>query len=260
MPSRPAFVDCMSPNERGFMSTAPLVPPPLAYAEPHNQTCPLCTQRPVKAKYQIYGHPVCKKCYYAFANRRQLGYLVDGLLFLIPSMLIGFALGMLFVQMGISQPLQQLLTPIVFFPIACIYVMKDGFKGQSPGKMMMGTVALDEATGQPIGFKQSFKRNSVLLLAQIPFAGPLVGLVIILIIAFQVAKGYRLGDRFAQTKVIWKKYADQPVFGGKATVCESCGYDLRGNSSGTCPECGKPVSATNAANIAASGVSPSPLI
>jgi len=29
---------------------------------------------------------------------------------------------------------------------------------------------------------------------------------------------------------------------GKASQCESCGYDLTGNTSGTCPECGAKIS------------------
>jgi hypothetical protein len=88
---------------------------------------------------------------------------------------------------------------------------------------------LDEHSGQPISFAQSFKRNSILLLGQIPVLGGLAGLVVILIIAVQVAKGYRLGDRFARTRVIWKKYARLPVFGGDGLICETCGYDLHGH-------------------------------
>ena len=30
-------------------------------------------------------------------------------------------------------------------------------------------------------------------------------------------------------------------------LCPSCGYDLTGNVSGTCPECGRPVPAKGAA-------------
>jgi rubrerythrin len=62
--------------------------------------------------------------------------------------------------------------------------------------------------------------------------------MIILIIAFQVGKGYRLGDPFANTRVVWRKYAHLPMFGGDALVCSGCGYNLMGNVSGVCPECG----------------------
>ena len=43
-----------------------------------SRQCPLCggaiTQRKVLT---LYGQEVCKKCYYGFANRRQLAFLVD---------------------------------------------------------------------------------------------------------------------------------------------------------------------------------------
>jgi len=66
-----------------------------------------------------------------------------------------------------------------------------------------------------------------------------------LVIAIQEAKGPRVGDGMAGTYVIWKKYAHLPVFGGNALVCEACGYDLQGNVSGVCPECGTGVSERN---------------
>jgi hypothetical protein len=120
----------------------------------------------------------------------------------------------------------------------------------TPGKRLMDVQVLDQRTGLPIQFAQSFKRNSILLLGQIPVVGGLVALVVILIIATQVAKGYRLGDRFAQTRVIWKKYARLLAFGGDGLVCETCSYDLHGNMSGICPECGTPLSEQNAAQLA----------
>jgi hypothetical protein len=61
---------------------------------------------------------------------------------------------------------------------------------------------LDARTGAPIGAGASFKRNLPLLI-------PIVGQLIILI---QMLKGPRLGDGWAHTKVIWKKYAGQPIF------------------------------------------------
>ena len=100
---------------------------------------------------------------------------------------------------------------------------------------------LDDRTNQPISFGQSFKRNAILLVSNIPFVGGLASLVVIITIAIQQTRGYRIGDRYAQTRVIWKKYARSPVFGGDGGVCASCGYDLTGNQSGVCPECGAAV-------------------
>src|SRR5439155_5644576 len=53
--------------------------PTISYAGPQLGVCQLCHQRPAWRKL-LYGHPVCKKCYYKFANRRQLAYVVDSLL------------------------------------------------------------------------------------------------------------------------------------------------------------------------------------
>ena len=43
-----------------------------------NGACPLCgkTKHMRKAK-KLYGHMVCPKCYYGFANRRQFAYILD---------------------------------------------------------------------------------------------------------------------------------------------------------------------------------------
>jgi hypothetical protein len=38
-----------------------------------------------------------------------------------------------------------------------------------------------------------------------------------LIVAFSLGKGSRIGDGWAHTKVIWKKYASNPVFAVEAT-------------------------------------------
>src|SRR6185369_14690748 len=91
---------------------------------------------------------------------------------------------------------QAAVMVVVQSGLMCVFILKDGFSGQSPGKRLMGVQVLDERTGQPIQFAQSFKRNSVLLVDQIPVVGGLIGLVVLLILAYQVAKGYRLGDRF----------------------------------------------------------------
>jgi len=60
---------------------------------------------------------------------------------------------------------------------------------------------VNEATGEPAGFLRSFQRNVVLL---IPFA-PLVVVAV-------MARGPRLGDGWAGTRVVWKKFANNPVF------------------------------------------------
>ncbi len=198
----------------------------------------------------MYGHFVCKKCFYAFANRRQLGYLVDALLVGVVNFFANYALADYLGRTGSTTLAVQFVVLPMNLLLMCLFILKDGFGGQSPGKRLTDVRALDEATGQPIGFRQSFKRNSVLLFGLIPIIGGLISLGILITIATQVAGGYRLGDRFAKTKVIWKRYANSPVFGGDALACEQCGYELRGNVSGICPECGTAISPQNLQRLA----------
>jgi uncharacterized RDD family membrane protein YckC len=82
-----------------------------------------------------------------------------------------------------------------------VWLLKDGFNGYSPGKWMMGVQVVDADTGQGAGFGASFKRNLPLL---IPFA-PLVA-------AFQMSRGPRLGDGWANTRVVWKKHEGRGPF------------------------------------------------
>jgi len=236
------------------------IPPTLSYSTPISGTCPLCDTRPL-GKYKIYGTPVCKKCYYAFANRRQLAYLIDVLIWLVPVIIINIPVQRWLLHSGLMGMELQAVALAVSTALTCLFIMKDGFNGQSPGKRLTGVQVLDQRTGQPIGFGQSFKRNSILLLGQIPWwIGPVAGLVVILIIAVQVAKGYRIGDRFGQTRVIWKKYARLPAFSADALKCETCGYDFHGNISGVCPECGTAISEPNAERLAAIKTSTVPAV
>lgn len=104
---------------------------------------------------------------------------------------------------------------------------------------MMGVTVVDEETYEPTNAVRSFKRNILLM---IPFAA--------LVVAFQMAKGKRYGDGLAKTRVIWNKYRHRFPFDNRGYVCRLCGYDLRGNVSGKCSECGTEVPATNPAPAA----------
>jgi len=216
---------------------------PIAYASPIVGKCLLCHDRPVVASKKIYQNPVCKKCYYRFVNRRQLAYVVDAVLLLIVAFGILLPLGDLFAPLPQgSQMLVDFSFGLVF---GTLFSLKDGFNGQSPGKRLMGVQVVDVQSGAPISFGQSFKRNLILQTGVIPMVGGLVSLAVVIIIIIQMGKGPRLGDRWAKTRVIWKRFSRTPVFADDLLACESCGYDLTGNVSGTCPECGTTVSDSN---------------
>ncbi|HVP12092.1 MAG TPA: hypothetical protein VMV94_13005, partial [Phycisphaerae bacterium] len=91
---------------------------------------------------------------------------------------------------------------------------------------------VDKDTLEPTGFACSLKRNLVLLIPVVPA-----------IVAFQLLKGRRWGDKWARTKVILKKHAHRPPFDIRGILCTNCGYNLTGNVSGRCPECGRAIPA-----------------
>lgn len=217
-------------------------PTPLDYATPARGVCPLCSDRPVGRK-ALYGWPVCKKCLYKFANRRQVAYLVDALLFAVVVFPVMWWVGGQLGTLGWTELQVEIAVTAIALLLNVMFVLKDGFDGQSPGKRLTGVQVIDEATGRPISFAQSFKRNAVLLVGVIPVVGGLASLAVVVTIAIQMNKGHRLGDRFAGTRVVWKRHADSPVYGGSDSLCRQCGYDLTGNESGRCPECGTPAAA-----------------
>jgi uncharacterized RDD family membrane protein YckC len=210
--------------------------------------CPLCrdAKRMAKKPMRLYGTLVCRKCYYRFANRRQLAYVIDAVLFQVFAFFVGMALAMAMTANGSSDDTIDttmivtgwLILPLVFF-------LKDGFKGHSPGKALCDVQAVHQQTYQTIGFIASFKRNLILIVPVMP-----------LIIAYLLQRGHRWGDGWAKSKVIWKRYANHPVFTGRL-ACEHCQYDLRGITSDRCPECGTPLSPENRVRLdRASAVAP----
>ena len=221
------------------------LPLDLSYATPTGGTCPLCQTRPVWKK-PLYGHSVCKKCYYKFVNRRQIAYLVDGLLSLGITLPLGFAVGWIAAN-GWTEWQLEAASAVVGLFCMLLFVMKDGFAGYSPGKWLTGIRVVNDETNEPIGFGRSLGRNAILLVGAIPFVGGFAYVGVIIVIAFQLGKGYRLGDRWAHTRVIWMRYANNPVFAGDRDVCPSCGYSTEGNVSGICPECGTPLAVGTAA-------------
>lgn len=218
---------------------------------PHRtlETCPVC-QKEVKAKRfkPLYELLVCKKCVHGFVNRRQIAYIVDAIVFQV---IYGIAYTLFadFVLRPAPGGPQGLafgdLTDMVFGWVVgpLMFAFKDGFSGMSPGKRLFGVQVVDATTLEPISFRESFKRNVVLM---IPFVA--------VIIALRMIKGPRLGDRWANTKVVWRKYAHRPPFDPRGVHCVGCGYDLTGNVSGICPECGRPI------DRAPSGIVPAPMI
>lgn len=196
----------------------PYAPPTAAVSVATEHACPLCGQSDknylVRGK-MLFDHKVCRKCFHSFLNRRQLAFFIDIVIFYVVtysfSFAAGFVIGFTIASATGEVNEHQLAGIELIFSVINIalyilwFLFKDGFNGTSPGKAAMGVRVINEDTGYPIGFSRSAKRNwPIVLLGFVPFAW--------LIIAVIMGKGYRIGDRGARTKVVWKKYQHSRVF------------------------------------------------
>lgn len=220
-----------------------------------------------KAK-ELYGHRVCRKCYYGFANRRQAAYLLDALVWGIGTAVVAgvVVFGLMMNSTSPQGPgttgggtaLDSELMFILGAGVAgllmnAIFACKDGFNGHSPFKAAFGVQTITADTHEPIGFGRSFKRNLphlaiIMGVSYVPFAGGLISLIVYLVVASQLCKGPRIGDGWANTKVIWKKYAHHPIFSNSG-MCNGCGYDLQGTVGVSCPECGFAIDAAKRSRL-----------
>lgn len=221
LPSRSATISSATnagPEATIASALQPYAPPTAAVSVATERACPLCGRSDKKYLVSgkvLYDHKVCRKCFNSFLNRRQLAFLLDIVLFTVIVLFInyvgGFIVGFLIAYSTGEVTEEDLATIEGMFTLFNYglyffwYLLKDGFRGASLGKALTGIRVIDDTTGQPIGFGKSARRNwPIVLLGLVPFAW--------LIIGATMGKGYRIGDRAAKTKVIWKKYQQNPVF------------------------------------------------
>lgn len=219
-----------------------------ATAHLYRDVCPLCEKAHREKSFKrLYGVRVCKGCVHSFANRRQGAYLIDWFVYFIACFILLSIVEVVFPDiaslLNIGTPswyiFNLLISPLMF-------CLKDGFAGHSPGKWLTGVQVVDETTLEPISFSRSLKRNLITLVPLSP-----------LLMSVQLIKGHRAGDTWASTKVIWKKYRHRVPFDMRGVACLGCGYDLTGNTSGRCPECGLEIPIHNFNANALAGAAPS---
>jgi len=160
---------------------------------------------------QIYGSPVCESCHDDFAFRRGLAFFLDAMacnVVIMPAILVGYVL------FGSQEPVHleiieryvtiRVLTIIALIAVPVLLILlKDGFRGTSPGKALLGLQVIDTSSGQPGGFRSSVQRTLPLLL---PFTPIYVGYQL-----FQY-DGRRFGDTWSDTKVISKEHRGKAPF------------------------------------------------
>jgi len=167
-----------------------------------NNPCPLCANaKHMKKAKPLYGHMVCKKCYFKFANRRQFAFFIDLVTWRVAMIPVGFAIGLVMGFAGFQQSEIFVTATVAGWLLLSIFFCKDSFAGQSPGKALCGVKVIDKESGKPASVGASFKRNLPLIIPFMP-----------LIVGGRLCSGYRTGDKWARTKVIWQKYADHPIF------------------------------------------------
>lgn len=177
--------------------------------------CCLCGNWLQFGSKPLYGYQVCPKCHTDFAWKRAFAYILDIVCVnVIVGVLIVVALviGVIIVGAGGNNNDAAATAGgmIIVFgylgSLAMAYVLitlRDGFNGMSPGKRILGLQVINSVSGVPAKLSDSLKRNIILAVPVIP---------IVVIIQIFTGNGLRLGDEWAQTKVIWKQYADRAPF------------------------------------------------
>lgn len=87
---------------------------------------------------------------YANWGQRFLGTLVDGLVFLVPYLLIIF---------GKNTPVLVIVGAVALLGLAIWQLIMEGRTGQTVGKKALGIRLLKEETGQPLGVGMAFVRR-----------------------------------------------------------------------------------------------------
>lgn len=107
----------------------------------------------------------------------------------------------------------MLMRVVLFFLPALFFIVRDGFKGKSPGKLAFGLTTMNVKSGESAGLLDSLLRNALLALVVIPVLGWIAFAVLAAIIGVQIIQGnaMRLGDHFAHTAVIEDKPIKGPI-------------------------------------------------
>ena len=183
--------------------------------------CPLCDD-PLAANWSgpLYGVMVCESCRRSLCRARHLAFFIDGLTLFAAAGAWVWARSLLSISSSFDSG--------VIVGLVCLFLLKDSSPTIFPGRSLTGLEVVDRLTRRRASRVQTFARN-------LPWLCWPIGFVMLA----QLKKGHRLGDRLLGTMVIQKKLRNREPYRGLSRVCLSCGYDLTGNVTGRCPECGE---------------------
>ncbi len=191
---------------------------------------------------QLLDRRVCKSCRNRYIMRRELGYIIDSLVYTLVAFAVVLPLATLASVTSLAGPNGPAAVPpagvletgielVTWILAPLLFCFRDAWAGRPPGKALCGLRVVDAFSREPISPGRSLKRN-------LPLMIPYVGLLVCLI---TLHLGRRWSDRWAGATVVWEKFAHRPPFAPDGRLCFFCGYDLTGNVTGVCPECGQPV-------------------
>lgn len=113
------------------------------------------------------------------------------------------------------------LVPFIGGIAGAIYMLiRDGLmKGASLGKKLLNLQVINQATGQPVSYEESIRRNLIfaipVIFAIIPFFGWIISSLLSIIVyllegiaVLQDPSGIRMGDKFAKTQVVESSEAE----------------------------------------------------
>jgi uncharacterized RDD family membrane protein YckC len=181
--------------------------------------CSLCDvtfSNPTQIR-QIYGSRVCESCHDDFAFRRGLAFFMDAMasnIVIMPAILLGFLFfgsqGPVHVDVIERHQTIRALTIMALIAIPVLFILlKDGFRGTSPGKALFGLQVINVSNGETGAFLSSVRRTLPLM---VPFMPIYIGYQL-----FQ-NDGKRLGDTWADTKVISKQHRAKAPFRSQTSI------------------------------------------
>ncbi|MFJ9158384.1 RDD family protein [Streptomyces griseoviridis] len=142
-PQQPGYGQPQQPGY-GYPQAPQGVPPQQGYGYPQQPGYPQAPQGGVP-QYGYGGQPP-----YAHWGLRFLATLVDGLIILVPYLLV---------VVGRKVPVLMLIGFLAVIGVAVWLLFQEGKTGQTPGKKALGIRLVRESDGQPLGFGMAFVRR-----------------------------------------------------------------------------------------------------